>query len=305
MDDDQDFKYDVALSFLAQDEPLALQFSGLIQATLPTFLYSDRQRELAGKDGEQEFARVFRAEARLVVVLYRRGWGETRWTRVEESAIRSRGFDHGYDFALFISLDGTSPEWLPRQRLWLNLERFGVAAAVAVIEARVQDAGGSSRPETAEEKLKQVAHALRTEAERKRLLASDDGVAAANAEVERLFTELEHSAAAAGARFEVERAPREFVLRVSGLAIGISWHIAWSNTLDESGLGITLWEGRKSLRPGIPISPPRSMRNRMFTFDVAASGDPLWREGRKAYSTAGLAHECVDMLLRELERRRR
>jgi hypothetical protein len=121
------FKYDVAFSFLTQDEPLATRLNDLLAGRLNTFLYARQQETIAGTDGEQTFNRVFGDEARLVVVLYRAGWGETRFTRFEQTAIRNRGAEDAYEFALFIPLDSppTVPKWLPQYRLWIGIDRWG------------------------------------------------------------------------------------------------------------------------------------------------------------------------------------
>jgi hypothetical protein len=126
------------------------------------FLYSRQQEAVAGTDGEQTFNRVFGEEARIVVVLYRAGWGQTPFTRIEETAIRNRAFDQGYDFALFIPLDPspTVPAWLPKNRIWIGLERWGEHAAASVIEARVQEAGGEPRQETAADSARRLARDL-------------------------------------------------------------------------------------------------------------------------------------------------
>ena len=110
----KDYKYDVAFSFLAEDEELATKINDLIYDRVKTFIYSRRQDELAGTDGEQTFNLVFGTEARTVFVLYRKGWGETPWTRIEETAIRNRAFEEGYDFVLFAPMDKptTVPKWL-------------------------------------------------------------------------------------------------------------------------------------------------------------------------------------------------
>ena len=79
-------------------------FCNLIKVRATTFIYSDRQTEIAGKDGEKEFNEVFGSQARLVVVLFREKWGQTSWTQIEETAIRNRAFNETYDFALFIPL---------------------------------------------------------------------------------------------------------------------------------------------------------------------------------------------------------
>jgi hypothetical protein len=64
-------------------------------------------RPAAGADGVDAFTRVFRTEARTVVVLHRTRWGQTKWTRVEENAIKSRGFEStdGFDFLIMAPLD--------------------------------------------------------------------------------------------------------------------------------------------------------------------------------------------------------
>jgi ssDNA-binding replication factor A large subunit len=56
---EQSFEFDVAFSFLAQDEGLATRLNDLLQGRVRTFIYSERQKELAGKDGEQVFGSVF------------------------------------------------------------------------------------------------------------------------------------------------------------------------------------------------------------------------------------------------------
>ena len=48
-----DFEYDIAFSFLAEDEMLATQLNDLLQDRFKTFLYSKQQEKLAGTDGEE------------------------------------------------------------------------------------------------------------------------------------------------------------------------------------------------------------------------------------------------------------
>src|SRR5271155_3703298 len=86
-------RYEVAISFLSQDEPLALKLHEQLSESLPVFVYSKKQEELAGTDGLESFRHAFLSQSRLVVVLYRHGWGKTKWTAVEELAIKDRIFD--------------------------------------------------------------------------------------------------------------------------------------------------------------------------------------------------------------------
>lgn len=123
--DDVDY-VDVAFSFNALDEGLATQLNDLLSDRMKTFIYSERQRDIAGKDGQEKFSDIYGKAARLVVVLFRPEWGETPWTRVEQGAIRQRAFDEGWDFTTFIPTvqKPTMPKWLPKTRwsrsLWIR-----------------------------------------------------------------------------------------------------------------------------------------------------------------------------------------
>ena len=52
--DGRPYKYDVAISFLAQDEPLAVQLADALRDRMTVFVYSEQQKELVGKDGLEE-----------------------------------------------------------------------------------------------------------------------------------------------------------------------------------------------------------------------------------------------------------
>ncbi len=75
---DENSKYDVAISFLFCDEPLALRLYDDLSPTLKVFVFSKQQESLAGTDGVEEFRDVFRTNSRLAVVLFRDSWGDTK-----------------------------------------------------------------------------------------------------------------------------------------------------------------------------------------------------------------------------------
>lgn len=140
-----DFKYEVAFSFLQDDEPLALEIADRLRDRVKVFIYSENQKELIGRDGIDQFTSVFREEARVVIILYREDWGQTKWTRIEETAIKNRFPDEGYDFLLIAPLDSPIklPKWYPPAWIWADVRRYGVDGVASVIENRVQAIGGS------------------------------------------------------------------------------------------------------------------------------------------------------------------
>jgi hypothetical protein len=189
---DNPFKYDIAFSFLSQDELVAQQINDLLQERCRTFLYSQRQKELAGTDGEERFKTVFAKQARIVAVLYRPEWGTTPWSRIEQTAIRDRAHDEGYDFCTFISMTEhiERANWLPKNRLLYGIKRFGVKGAAIALEARVQEQGGQISEETVAQRGERLKRrqAFADEAERYR--SSTAGVNSAKSAVENLLEGL-------------------------------------------------------------------------------------------------------------------
>ena len=175
-----DYEFDVAFSFHSRDEGLATQLNDLVQDRFKTFLYSEQQKILAGTDGEKTFNAVFGKKARCVVVFCRAEWGETPFTRIEQTAIRNRAFNEGYDFTLFIPTDNTVPPWLPKTQLYYGLERFGLQGAAAVIEQRIQVLGGEPRVEGITDRAARLQRGRDLEYARKKFRESPEGMKAAN-----------------------------------------------------------------------------------------------------------------------------
>lgn len=300
-----ELRYDVAFSFLAEDEGLAAELDRLLSGRLETFLYSKKQEEIAGTDGEETFGRVFSEEARVVVVLYRSGWGGTPWTRIEETAIRNRGYEEGYDFALFVPLDDPPnvPKWLPKNRMWIGLERWGVESAAAVIEARVQEEGGEPRPETVEVKAAKVKEERAHQERRRRFLGSKAGVEAAKGELQQVMDRVEELVEAisdpgTNLTFRFVKEDRQIALFSHGYSVSVALAIQWRNTLDDSGLYVKVWDGRVRIGGGIPMRQATEIRGEEYELDLDRRGNVGWSSTNGGFkSSRDLAEHVVEMLL--------
>lgn len=279
----QEYKYDVALSFVAQDEQLAIEINDLLQDRLRIFLYSKKQEEIAGTDGEMEFNAVFSEESRLVVVLYRSEWGKTPWTRIEETAIRNRAFEHGYDFVVFIPLEepATVPKWLPRSQLWIGLKRWGVSGAASVIESRVEGLGGEPHEESAVERAARLGRQLEHEGKKKTFRNSVEGVNAANEEFEIVFKELtkaieEINTTIPTIHIDIKRSQNHIVLMGIKHVLSIVWRCRYSNVLDESCLYVRLLDGHPHYPGLIVFDEPRQLNSIKLNIVLSALGTPCW-----------------------------
>lgn len=297
--------YDAAVSFLARDEALAIELAESLSGNLEVFVYSERQRELVGREGMSEFTRVFERDSRIVVVLYRAGWGATPWTGVESTAIQERGFRKQWEFLVFAALDSSAvPDWLPKTRIWLDFDRYGIAGLAAVVKQRFQDAGGTPRVEDAVEMARRLRREQDAEAVRQTFVKSTEGVTAAEAESAQFFDEVQRIAAAV--REEIPMAlerdgNRAIWLYRAGHTMSARWNLGSRSTLDGSSMVLGQYTGR--VGPGRYANfgqEPELDSEQLFSFNVDAARLPFWETDerpRQRYSSKGLAEEAVKLVL--------
>lgn len=310
---DQSFKYEVAFSFLAEDEPIAIALGDKLMDRFTTFIYSKQQERLAGTDGEVAFGEVFGAEARIVVVLFRTGWGATSWTRVEETAIRNRAFRAGYDFTLFVQLVAGEemPVWLPRATIWMGFERWGLDATAAVIERRITEAGGTPAVEGPVAKAARLQRERDFARRREAFLNSQHGINEARNHValciqavEQLTQQMRTIEPPLEVRVSKGRdGIAAFTERVS---VSVCFQAQYANTLQGAGLAVKLWSGAIRL-DGFP-SDATELRAWNFDFDMLASEVLVWRElngDKRTLSSSALADFAIGTLLDQVDDNRR
>jgi hypothetical protein len=305
------YDYDIAFSFLAQDEGTATQINDLLQDRYKTFLYSERQKELAGTDGEKTFNEVFSEQARTVAVLYRPGWGQSPWTRIEETAIRNRAHDHGYDFATFIAMTDpvTAPRWLPKTRILYGLTRFGIPGAAAALDARIQEQGGEGAEETVMDRAARLQRSQHLASERERFQKSEIGVKAATAAYEQLIKELVREAAnlqSAGVKFQ-PRDPyggyKAFVGQIVVLILRFEHHYA--NSLDGAKLHADFYRGFPRMPGVFTFQEAPSIDRGQFTFELVGIDRPAWvSKSQKEYAPDAMPDFTLKLFMDHEERQR-
>ena len=220
--------YDAALSFLADDEAVAIKLANRLGSRWKVFVYSERQKELAGTDGVEVFSAVFKEDCRMCVVLYREDWGNTRWTGIEATAIREHALKEGWDTLFVLKLDDstTMPPWIPETKIWSALDEFGLDGAAAAIDARLEGLGAKPTVETPVERARRLRADAQRKAHAKAFLDSEQGVAAARKEVIRLATHLEEhirDIGAEGLSFGFIRDPNDpHVFWINGTCASVS-----------------------------------------------------------------------------------
>lgn len=303
---DSAFNYDVAFSFLdAADQALATRLADALRERFRVFIYTERQRELVGKDGVEAFASVFGKESRVVVVLHREAWGSTKWTRVEQDAIRNRAHDLGWDFTVFVPLDEKPrlPPWLPRTRLYFGLQRFGVDGLCAVIEQRIVDVGGEAHPET----LEQLAAKKVREREREVLRSTFRGKPGVDWAKEQAGTLLSIAQALVmnmpGFEFTVHGGSDVVeVWPENGPTLTVGWHNTYTNSLEGAGLGSNLWRLHpRSNEARWAREKQEPLLRRRFLPDLGADGQPCWVDDKgREWTLRGIVEQGLKDLLKAM-----
>jgi hypothetical protein len=301
----EEFEFDVAFSFHSLDESLANELNDRLQDRFKTFLYSKKQEMLAGADGEEVFNSVFGKTARCVVVLCRKEWGETPFTRIEQTAIRNRAFEVGFDFTLFIPTDKPEsiPQWLPKIRLWYGLERFGLDGAAAVVEARVEELGGAPRAESVLNRAARFQRARDLDEAKRHFRENEDGVRAAQKAYETLGSTL-------NAICERIRASNPKLVRLNyklhqgyGILTGLgtclvtNWSSRYSNSLDGSELSVILYDGVPRLPGLMSFEEPKHLKSLKFNYELFSVGQHGYIE-KAPNPRRFVADKLADHLLR-------
>lgn len=294
-----DFKFDLAISLLDSDLKTAEEIRGALSNDCRVFLYSEQQMELTGSDGLESFTAAFRRDSRLVLVLARKNWGETKWTRIEKTAITNRGYEEGWDFLLVAPVEADSiPDWVPKTQIWADLQRLGASGVAAVVEERLRRLGALSKTESVEELNAKIQRQQQQERDRQSFLSSDAGVEAADAAFAEFDKRLRAFAKTVASHYRQD-STGVGVLTKDGLSVTISWHARYSNTLDASYLLVKLWDGVVSDSIASEFRAKNTVSELELQFDRRAD-DNGWSDGHTSrfFTPANLAEHITKTLLR-------
>jgi hypothetical protein len=287
----QRFRYDLAFSLIGADEPLASEINERIKSRINTFLYSRRQGEIVGQEAVELFSRVFRIEARNVVILLRKQWGSTPYTRIESAAIAERVLQEGTDFLLVIKLDidAQVPSYVPATRVWLQFHAHGTTGAAAILEQRVAESGVEVRTMTAVERA--ALHARRTEFHgcRVQYLGSKEGWDAASNSYDqfrlavlRKREEIEAHIGRAPViqedRNVIGQVDRGITLTGERASVMARFHCPYAFTLQGAYLQLTAWEGPAQLPWYVERSRHQCIEGLTFHFDYWEGNIGAWKK---------------------------
>ncbi len=162
------YKWDIAISLCKQDVDFAKKLIKALNPNLKVFFYEHRQEELIGKSGPEEFAKIFKEQSRVIVILSRNEWSNTYYTEIERNAIISRTSvrNEGYHFLMVIPMvQDEIPLWYPPTNIYASPFRFSIEKLARFIEFKVADEGGIVKELTVEERYQNFIDRIRLKKE--------------------------------------------------------------------------------------------------------------------------------------------
>lgn len=245
-----DFRYDVALSFLSKDLDLAKNLASRLEPGLSVFVYDRHKEDLLGSDGMERFSVVFAQEARLSVILFREGWGHTPWTAFEETHIKSRALLNRMTSFMLVALDSAPhPAWVPASHLYASIETESRDEIAAIIRARAREQGAVSRKDSAAEfalRQKRAQDAARRRDDR---FQSSAAIQEVRAEVERLFADIARTLdeiRASDSTIDVDygKSSSECGIARPDRSVSLAWQQPSANSLRGAHLRVNYWKSR-------------------------------------------------------------
>ena len=302
-------KYDLAISYLKEEEDLAFKIYTELGEMFKVFIYSQHQKELVGKGGVETLRDIFINRANLIVILYTKGWGGTEWTSTEEKAIVDFGLKNQWKGIVLVNLDGSKvPDWFPRAEIYLDYGKYQFDELIGIIKLRAQERGSDIRSVTAVEKAKILQINRELAEKRKKFLNSPEGVNEAINEVKYLFEEIERICVeinSSPVRFDYKKKDdftyylkgfkHDDKLGDFGLEVIVQWVPQYGNTLDQSKLYVSKIDlGRIIYR-----EDPRRIGDLLFDFDITPLMENRWRDNQsnKLLTSSKLADEIVKMII--------
>jgi hypothetical protein len=170
------YEWDIAISLCNEDIDFAKKLVKAINPTLKVFFYEDRQQELISKSGPEVFAKTFKDESRVIVILSRKEWSESFYTEIERNAIVDRTKSEGYQSIMVIPMvQGETPPWYPSTQIYASHFRFSIEELAHFIEFKVTEKGGVVKSLTLEDRYQNLLD--RIEEKKKTIFLQQDKVA--------------------------------------------------------------------------------------------------------------------------------
>ena len=144
---DNEFEYDVALSFAGEDRTIAKEFFSLLtNRNIKVFYDEDYADDLWGKDLIPHLADLYQNKARFCVMFISKHYPLKRWTRFEQEHIQARAFRDTNEYILPIRIDDTQVPGIADTRGYRDIREHSLDDIADTLKKKLTKVKGISAP---------------------------------------------------------------------------------------------------------------------------------------------------------------
>ena len=145
MTNDDQFAYDVALSFAGEDRAIVEKFAKLLEAKNVKFFYDDAEvPDLWGKNLIDHLADVYEKQARYCIMFISKHYPLKKWTNFERTHIQARAFQDPNEYILPIKLDDTEIIGLPATIGYRDIRKHSLESIVNALAQKLAKSKGQT-----------------------------------------------------------------------------------------------------------------------------------------------------------------
>ena len=144
-DHNDQFEYDVAISFAGEDRAVAEEFGNLlINRNIEVFYDEYQVGGLWGKDLVDHLVNIYARKARYCVMLISKYYPLKKWTEVERRAAQDRAFRDSNEYILPVQLDDTQVPGITETKGYRDLRQHSMESLVILLEQNLRQTKGQA-----------------------------------------------------------------------------------------------------------------------------------------------------------------
>ena len=140
-----EFEYDVALSFAGEDRAIVEEFANLLSAKSIRVFYDEYEAaDMWGKNLIDHLVNIYSRKARYCVMFISQYYPLKKWTKVERRAAQERAFRDANEYILPVRLDDTQVPGITETTGYRDLRQHPMESIVDLVEQKLIKAKGQS-----------------------------------------------------------------------------------------------------------------------------------------------------------------
>jgi hypothetical protein len=142
-----EFEYDVALSFAGEDRSIVEELASRLKAKGMEVFHDEYEAgDMWGRDLVDHLVNIYSRKARYCVMFISQSYPLKKWTKAERMAAQERAFRDSDEYILPLQVDDTQVPGVAEATGYRDLREHSLESIVELLENKLMEAKAHSRP---------------------------------------------------------------------------------------------------------------------------------------------------------------